>query len=934
MDPLSIVAGCVGIVGTIAKSSMTIRAFVRDVREARRELGATARYLAELEMTINLIKDDYTPRDEKSEERQIPESITAHTQTVIGSCHDLLAELDALMEKHSPRRQTAPLVWALKGKDDVSALNRQIEAHTRTLAIALEVSTLFVSPEESNWYFFANDRYSAVVKTVKTDTSQIKEDTTQLRQDTEQILSEMSRLRMGFALQPLGDQVHQGRIHIIERYLDSLTTYAGSVVDMIDDGDEASLRTASPPPGNEMVRVPPSQGSSPTPTLREANVEFDTSGGPQNLDHQPELNDRVDVGPTQSEVPWWEDGIPSTTKDDRDDPMAVRPVSLSTTSQITLPIQPQVSEELSPLQPSNAGPLLDDSPISVLVIGPRGHGKTSFIRRLMHLPGQPTGNVAQQTKDPVVLGPFTVYEAEVSTSGYHLVDKETGKIKAVYDFPPTVQHLTHATFRIGLSNPNAKRVKLRLVESRFDYSLAGMPMVESMNNLLATLRKLPADLNESWNGAFDAVALVHEVGPEISADCQRGFRYFQTAMPEPFTRVSAVNTHTNLGLAEVTLKRIRQARTTELGSLFMALNNEQSHIFMDNAPSAGTLRAEYLGCREIPKLLSLWSGQKGLVPLPRMRTPEMRLLKTPEMQEVDLLMARALGIAVERWKAQVLHLHERCAKTEEEIANTEVDLKDHIRLLSEVEADIAKYDTEEKVWLSTYSVGQSTPLVRTTQRMFSRKKPQIRITEPYDNFGVDWNWGDGSATTGARWLDDAEYDIATRTWKRGYQIDVQEARLLAKSFVIKRVRYGEELQKWRTQRTAFMSGIPQLRKRVLEKKSQLRSFRKEEDVLETYKERIQVVSSWEKGLASKELPIGKTFSDEERKRYAKSASDLQFVDLYAFMQAFERGRLVGTLRKVLGNPRNAGRTPMQVSLRAIEADQRSAAAISKNPLTY
>ncbi len=145
MDPLSITAGCVSIIGTIAKSSMAIRDFVRDVREARRELGATTRHLAELEMTINLIKDDYTPGNGESEERHIPESISAQTKTVIGSCNEILAELDALMEKHSPRRHTSPMRWALKGKDEVSALNRQIEAHTRTLAMALEVSTLFVA---------------------------------------------------------------------------------------------------------------------------------------------------------------------------------------------------------------------------------------------------------------------------------------------------------------------------------------------------------------------------------------------------------------------------------------------------------------------------------------------------------------------------------------------------------------------------------------------------------------------------------------------------------------------------------------------------------------------------------------------------------------------------------------------------------------------
>ena len=146
MDPLSITAGCLGIIGAITKTSTTIRQFVGDVREARRELGATARHLTELDMTINLIKDDHSLNDEDSDFR-IPEAITAQTMAVIKSCHDILAELDALMEKHNPRRHQAALRWALKGKDEVSALNRQLEAHARTLSMALEISILSVTPD-------------------------------------------------------------------------------------------------------------------------------------------------------------------------------------------------------------------------------------------------------------------------------------------------------------------------------------------------------------------------------------------------------------------------------------------------------------------------------------------------------------------------------------------------------------------------------------------------------------------------------------------------------------------------------------------------------------------------------------------------------------------------------------------------------------------
>ena len=730
----------------------------------------------------------------------------------------------------------------------------------------------------------------------------------------------MSRLRLGFASQQLGDQVHQGRIHIIERYLDSLTTYAGSVVDLIDDDGDASLRSASPPPGNETTMARPSQRSSPTPTIR---AEFDTDGVPQNLDHQPELDDSTSVGPTQTGVPWSEDGRDTITKGDGDGPIALRPVSSSATSQSTLPITSQVSEDLPPEQPLNPGTLFDDTAITVLIIGPPGHGKSSFIRCLMHLPGRPTGDFAHQTKDPVVIGPATVYEAEVSTSGYHLIHKVTDKIVPLSTSEGRLSVLTHDTFKIGLINPNAPYVKLRLIEGDFNYSLSGMEMVESMSNLLATLRILPFYLNESWNGAVDAVALVHKAGPEISVSCQRTFRYFESTMPELFSRPSAVNTHANPRLADATRKRVREARVKELGSLVKTLDKEQNHIFIDSLPSAGLLYTEFSTCLEIHSLLSLWSSQKTSLPPPPTRTPETRLVKTSEMQQIDSLMVEALKKAVVRWKAQIQNLKERCAKQEEEIANAEVDLKDSIMQLSKSEADIAKYDTEEKVWLRGYSTGQSMSLVRTTRRIFSGKR-QIRITEPYDDFRVEWETRDGGVS--GRWLNDAEYDRAARTWKHGYKIYVQGAQLFARSYVLKRVKHREDILNLGTQIDTLRRDILVLRQKVETTTNKLDSYRKEEDLLEVYEERIEAVSSWENELARKELPANKTFNKEERKRYAMLATDLVVLDLLAFIKTLGRSSLVGAVGRVLGSP-------VGLPLHTVLADRASGAAISEMPLT-
>ena len=131
--------------GAIVKTSSSIRQFVRTVREARGQLSITAQQLAELEMTISLIGDDHAA---ETGNVCMPEAVTRQTAAVIQSCRDVLSELDTVIDQYDPRSHRAPLKWAFKGKDEVEALNKQLEAHSRTLQMSLEVSTLcvFVRP--------------------------------------------------------------------------------------------------------------------------------------------------------------------------------------------------------------------------------------------------------------------------------------------------------------------------------------------------------------------------------------------------------------------------------------------------------------------------------------------------------------------------------------------------------------------------------------------------------------------------------------------------------------------------------------------------------------------------------------------------------------------------------------------------------------------
>ncbi len=100
MDPFSIGAGCVGILGAIVKTSSTIRQLVRDVRGARDQLSITAQQLTALELTINSIEDDHNAEGGIAIDQQcLPDALadaSFHTPTERGLEGKFRDRLEAL----------------------------------------------------------------------------------------------------------------------------------------------------------------------------------------------------------------------------------------------------------------------------------------------------------------------------------------------------------------------------------------------------------------------------------------------------------------------------------------------------------------------------------------------------------------------------------------------------------------------------------------------------------------------------------------------------------------------------------------------------------------------------------------------------------------------------------------------------------------------
>lgn len=133
----------------------------------------------------------------------------------------------------------------------------------------------------------------------------------------------------------------------------------------------------------------------------------------------------------------------------------------------------------SPNQRSSINP---DTPITVLVIGPRGHGKTAFVRKLARMAGQdellPRAPCTEST-DAVA-----VFDMEISTSNYVLTLKRSGRCVPIGYIESHIvvsrnaggwSVFTETRYSIALRDPAAPYAKLRLIDTSAFPTSGGAP---------------------------------------------------------------------------------------------------------------------------------------------------------------------------------------------------------------------------------------------------------------------------------------------------------------------------------------------------------------------------------------------------------------------------------------------------------------------------
>lgn len=138
MDPLSITVACVGLIGTIAKTSLTIKDFVHNVRGARSDLDAVSRELQSLKTLLELLADDAGNPSSGT----FPETLKRQIAGITTNCEGVVSEIEKTLEKHQGTKLSKGASWAIGGKDDMAKLRSSLEAHKSALEIAFDMVTM------------------------------------------------------------------------------------------------------------------------------------------------------------------------------------------------------------------------------------------------------------------------------------------------------------------------------------------------------------------------------------------------------------------------------------------------------------------------------------------------------------------------------------------------------------------------------------------------------------------------------------------------------------------------------------------------------------------------------------------------------------------------------------------------------------------------
>lgn len=133
MDPFSITVSCLTLIGI---ASVAITTFIRGCRAARSDLTSISGELTQLQLVLELLKDD-------TDDQTVPETLRTQILSIIANCSAVVDTIDQMLQKHGGK--AGPARWTAHGKTEVEGLRMSLQAHRGSLSLS---SSRFLCPRQ------------------------------------------------------------------------------------------------------------------------------------------------------------------------------------------------------------------------------------------------------------------------------------------------------------------------------------------------------------------------------------------------------------------------------------------------------------------------------------------------------------------------------------------------------------------------------------------------------------------------------------------------------------------------------------------------------------------------------------------------------------------------------------------------------------------
>lgn len=104
IDPLSITVSCLTLIGVASKTSLAVTTFIRGCRDARSDLMSISGELTQLQLVLELLKDD----TDVTGDRIIPQSLQAQILSIIANCSDDVDKVNKVLQNYINNLNYAP----------------------------------------------------------------------------------------------------------------------------------------------------------------------------------------------------------------------------------------------------------------------------------------------------------------------------------------------------------------------------------------------------------------------------------------------------------------------------------------------------------------------------------------------------------------------------------------------------------------------------------------------------------------------------------------------------------------------------------------------------------------------------------------------------------------------------------------------------------